>query len=164
MGSKAGALLPTHAFLEKIPSQEKRPPGDLPKNLRNARDRNHTSQDETEGRRPLLWSRPASRVSIPARAAKSHLSFRTEKKARPRVQAGSKPGVRALRVDQRPRACLSPSKSPPEPPSPSQKPLSCHWAKTVFSSTSSSDSIHTKLASSSYRLSSYRLDLYNSIV
>jgi hypothetical protein len=36
------------AFLEKIPTQEKRPPGDLPRHLRNARDRHHTSQDGTK--------------------------------------------------------------------------------------------------------------------
>jgi hypothetical protein len=32
---------------QKIRSQKKRPPGDLSRNLRNARDRSHTSQDET---------------------------------------------------------------------------------------------------------------------
>jgi X-X-X-Leu-X-X-Gly heptad repeat protein len=118
VGSKAGALLPTHAFLEKIPSQEKRPPGDLPKNLRNARDRNHTSQDETEGRRPLPWSHPASRVSIPARAAKGNLSCRYGKKGTTAGAGRLKAGSPSLESGSTTARMPQPLKKPPRAPLP----------------------------------------------
>ena len=82
---------------------------------------------------PLSWSQhapdfPLSRCT----SGPYHLYRCARKKGQPRVQAGTKPGVQALGVVQRPRARLRTSEEPPEGPPPHPKRPSCHYRKTVF--------------------------------
>jgi len=83
---------------------------------------------------PLPWSQhapdsPLSRCT----SGPYHLYRYAGKKGQRRVPAGTKPGVQALGVVQRPRARLRTSKDskPPEAPPPHPKRPSCHYRKTV---------------------------------
>ena len=82
-----------------------------------------TPRGWTESHRLTVWSNTATRASSPLHerpTATCH--FNTEgKKARPRVPAGSKPGVRASRVVQRPRARVTAPIDHPGAPSPGRE-------------------------------------------
>ena len=81
--------------------------------------------------------------SIPsARAAESHLSCHYRRnEARPRVAAGSKPGVRASRVVQRPRARVTAPIDHPGAPSPGRESFLTPLPDSFFTKVGTKDNI-----------------------